>query len=540
LSAFQSFGPRIAAAVTLLVGLALMAVAWFAATPPGTAADETDHYIKALAAGRGDVRGHPTGVESIDPLAAVLEQRARGGPGEAQLRGVRWVAAGARTFTLPTGLVPTSIGCFNNLFRRADTALPANCKIEISTAPGERRFVSYEAVNPPYLYLFPGVAMRLAGDRNVVRAYRLGRAGMGLMCFILLGLSVLLLWDPKAGPLSLVGAMVATTPASVWSFSVLNPSGLEIAGATCWAAAFLRLLRRPAPPGWVWAAAAAGGVALATARSSGPMFVVFIPFCIGLLFGFGRLLSATRRLGGRVVPVAICLGLALAAAVFWLRYIPDYPLGFVVFDYVGDAVSGLPRTLREAVGRFPGDYFIPVYVAVAWAALLVALAIAAAVVATPPARRRLVLVATTVIAFIAAYATAFLTNGFPEFYGRYALPGLIVLPLCAGSLLVERRAQISLTARRRLVVGFTVGTAAIHLLAWWLSARRLAVGTDGPLFFLTDPAWEPPGGWLPWVLTMLVGTVAYALVAVLPESPAPSGRDNRFDDLDLRAGSSVG
>jgi hypothetical protein len=337
------------------------------------------------------------------------------------------------------------------------------------------------------------------------------------VCLILLGLAVLLMWDRQGGSLSLVGAMVATTPASIWAFSVLNPSGLEIAGATCWAAAFLRLLRQPAPPRWVWAAAAAGGVALATARSSGPLFVVFIPFCIGLVFGFDRLLWAVRRLGRRVVAVAVCLGLALAAALFWLRYIPDYPLGSLIFDFVGDALTGMPRALREAVGRFAGDYFIPVYVAIAWAALLAALVVAAAVAMTPPERRRLVVLVIVVLGFLAAYATVFLTNGFPEFYGRYALPGLVVLPLCAGWLLAERREQISLSARRRLVVGLTLGTAAIQLLAWWLASRRLAVGTDGPLFFLSDPAWEPPGGWLPWVLTMLLGTVAYASVAMWPE-----------------------
>jgi hypothetical protein len=503
--------------VALLLGLTLMAAAWSVTTPPGTAADETDHYTKALAAGRGDVRGHPLKRDSITPLAAVLEQRAGAGKNKAELRAALWVQAGARSFSLPIGLVPSSIGCFNNLFRRADTSIPANCKIETSYAPGERRYVSYEAVNPPYLYFFSGAAMRLAGDQNVVRAYRLGRAAMGLVCLILLSLAVLLLWDRQGGSLSLVGAMVATTPASVWSFSVLNPSGLEIAGATCWAAAFLRLLRHPAPPRWVWAAAAAGGVALATARSSGPLFVVFIPFCIGLVFGFDRLLWSVRRLGRRVVAVALCLGLALAAALFWLRYIPDYPLGTLVFDFVGDALTGMPRTLREAVGRFAGDYFIPVYVAIAWAALFAVLVVAATVAVTPPERRRFVLVVVVVLGFIAAYATAFLTNGFTEFYGRYALPGLVVLPLCAGWLLAERREQISLVVRRRLVVGLTLGTAAIQLLAWWLASRRLAVGTDGPLFFLSDPAWEPPGGWLPWGLTMLLGTVAYASVAIWPE-----------------------
>jgi hypothetical protein len=257
------------------------------------------------------------------------------------------------------------------------------------------------------------------------------------------------------------------------------------------------------------------------------MFVVLIPLCIGLLFGFGRLLSAAGRLGRRLVPVAVCLGIALAAAVFWLRYIPDYPLGSVMFDFVGDAVRGLPRTLREAVGRFAGDYFIPIWVAAAWAVLLAALLIAAAVVAAPRERRRLALVVTAVIVFTIAYATAYLTNGFPEFYGRYAVPALVVLPLCAGWILVERRSQIPLWARGPLVVGLTLGTAAIQLLAWWLESRRLAVGTDGPFFFTADAAWDPPGGWLPWVLTMLVATFAYASVALPRASTSDWGSERR-------------
>jgi Predicted membrane protein (DUF2142) len=504
----------------MLVGLALMTAVWSVTTPPGTAADETDHYIKALAIGRGEVRGDAPRVDPTDSLAAILRQRQGSEKSRDQLRAVRWIAAGARTFELPTGLVPTTISCFNNLFMRANTAAPAKCEIKLGPEPGERRYVSYEAVNPPYMYVFSGAAMRLAGDHNSVRAYRLGRAAMGFVCLVLLAAALMLLWDRTAGPLSLLGAMVATTPTGVWSFSVLNPSGLEIAGATCWAAVFLRLLRKPAPPRWLWAAAAAGGVALATARSSGPLFIVLIPLCIGLLFGFGRLLEATRRLDRKAIPVAACLAVALVAAAFWLRYIPNYPLGVGVFDYLDNAISGLPRTLREVVGRFAGDYFIPIWVAVAWAALLAALLIAGGRAAAPPLRGRLALVIGVVTLFTIAYATVYLTNGFLEFYGRYAIPGLVVLPLAAGWILVERSEQVAAATRTRLVAVVALGTGVIQLLAWWLESRRIAVGTDGPFFFMSDSAWDPPGGWLPWVFLMLLGTAVYVSAALLPPRKA--------------------
>jgi hypothetical protein len=36
----------------LLVGLSLMLLTWLATTPSGTAADEPDHYVRALGSGR--------------------------------------------------------------------------------------------------------------------------------------------------------------------------------------------------------------------------------------------------------------------------------------------------------------------------------------------------------------------------------------------------------------------------------------------------------------------------------------------------------
>ena len=101
---------------------------------------------------------------------------------------------------------------------------------------------------------------------------------MGVMCLILLGLSLLLLWDRRAGALSLVGAMVATTPME--PLELLGPQSPAAWSLGCDPAGQRRSCGCSAgedPPGWVWAAAAAGGVALATARSSGPLFLVFIP-----------------------------------------------------------------------------------------------------------------------------------------------------------------------------------------------------------------------------------------------------------------------
>jgi hypothetical protein len=152
--------------------------------------------------------------------------------------------------------------------------------------------------------------------------------------------------------------------------------------------------------------------------------------------------------------------------------------------------------------------------------MLAALLIAAGRSALAPLRRRLALVTGVAIVFTIAYATVYLTNGFLEFYGRYAIPGLVVLPLAGGWILTEGREQLSAAARTRLVSVIAVGTGVIQLLAWWLESRRIAVGTDGPFFFMSDSAWDPPGGWLPWVFLMLVATAVYISAALLPHRSA--------------------
>jgi hypothetical protein len=512
--------------VALFAGLVLMVAAWGAATPLGQAADEPAHYIKALAAGRGHVHGTTPDVANLDALAALVRQERRTGSRAAQARALNFIGEASGAFSLPAALVPER-GCFGNLLRRANTSHPAHCVTNPSAAAGEQAsyttyveaYTTYVEAYPPYVYVLPGLAMRAAGDDHPDAAYWLGRGAVAVLALVLLGLSLVLLWDSAAGSLSLVGLMVATTPMTLWSVSVLNTSGLEIAGAICWTAGLVRLARHSPSPPWVWAATAAGGAVLATARPSGLVFVLFAPLCVALVLGLREPVAALRGGSSRAVVAALVVGVAVAAALVWQRYMPGYSLGLdTVSDSVPPAIEGLPEALREAVGRFAGDYFIPTWVAVAWALLL------AVLVATAARRqRRLALLAVVSIVVVAAYATCYLTSGFDEFYGRYALPALVVLPLCAGAILAERGPHLADSARTRLVVAFTLATGAIQLLAWWLESRRLAVGTNGPFYFLGDATWTPPGGWALWVGAMLVGTGLY-VSSGLSSRPTPALR----------------
>jgi hypothetical protein len=497
--------------VALWMGLALMVVAWSAVTPLGQGPDEPAHYVKALAAGRGHAHGAEPKLANVDTLIRVIKSRRSTDDHAAQVRALRFVDDASGAFALPNRLVP-QVTCFPNVLHRADPRRPADCSTTYSDVGGSvGAYTSYVAAYPPYVYVPPGLVSRAAGDDHGEAAYWLARAVFALAALALVGLALLMLWEDDVGVLSLAGPLVALTPMSLWSFAVFNSSGLEIAAALCWIAGLLRLLRRPPSPGWVWAATAAGGVVLATARPSGPLFVLLAPLCIALVFGWPRLREAARDGARDAVLAAIAVVTGVAAALYWQRYMPGYSLGAgTLGDSVGPAIEGLPRALRESVGRFAGDYFVPVYLAAAWGLLLAAL-VGAAAFLDRERRTRLLLLVLACAVYAVAYATAYLTSGFDEFYGRYLLPGLAVLPLCAGAILAER---VDPVQRHRLALALIVPTAVLQLLTWWLEARRLAVGSDGPFFFLGDAGWTPPGGWLVWVAVFLAGAVATASAPV--------------------------
>jgi hypothetical protein len=95
-----------------------------------------------------------------------------------------------------------------------------------------------------------------------------------------------------------------------------------------------------------------------------------------------------------------------------------------------------------------------------------------------------------------------------DLQGRQMLPLLVALPILCGSLLGK-------DAARRLLPAALAVTGAIQFIAWYVNARRSAVGTDGPLFFLSDPKWSPAGGWIPWLVLAALGSLALLANSVL-------------------------
>jgi hypothetical protein len=164
----------------------------------------------------------------------------------------------------------------------------------------------------------------------------------------------------------------------------------------------------------------------------------------------------------------------------------------------------LRGALDELVGHFGYlDAPLGTVGVVAWWLLAAAL-LAVAVSRGRPRERWALLVVLAVVAIGPVYLFAAVTRftGF-GLQGRHVLALAVVLPLVAGEI-----------ARRRLPVApFAVVVGAVQLLAWWMNARRYAVGSDGPWWFVPDAAWSPPAGWWLWLLVTCAGAAAIALSA---------------------------
>ena len=496
--------PRLAAAL-LGLGFGLLLLGWAFADPPGASPDEPAHYIKAVAAGQGDIRG-------IADRAAVV-------PG-ATAQQTAWTQSVTRDFELPGPLAPHLFACEGQ-----HPDVTAACHLApVSNQPLPVRLPSYVGDYPPTLYLAPGVLMRVAGD--AVTALLVGRLASAALVLLLLGTAAALLAGrSSAGRVApgaergwaLAGLVLAATPMVLFLGSSLNPNGGEIAAAVCFAAACLRLSRDASPARWAWLAGGISGAILATARSLGPGWVLLILLVAVSLTGVRPAASRVRSGGGFAAAAAVLITVGLAAGMGWdvLAHGHTAVSSVSLTDRLTADIKLLPGVLLpEQVGVFGFlDVELPRAVYWGWEALAGAWLLAALVAGS--ARERLVLVVSSIVAVAVTLAVAVLLidpTGFPS-QGRYTLPFTVVVPLLAGEILLRHPGRFR--SLRAFGVPAVFGLVALlQAYSWWQNARRYAVGASGPFWFLPGAQWAPPGGWWTLVAVMLAGIVALLLAGV--------------------------
>ena len=438
--------------------------------PPGASPDEPAHYLRAAAAGRGQIVLDPIEIRPATPQ-------------------ITWLQMQSGKLLLPERLSPVAFDCWS----RPDFV--GTCKNPVSTSDRAVPFETYVGTYPPFAYVVPGVLMRAADGASA--AMVVGRLGGLLVSLLLLSAAVLALHDRRSR-LYLAGIVCSVTPMVLFLSASLSSSGVEVAAGICFFACLLRLTRTGAP-GWVWVAAAASGAALALVRDLGPAWVVLELGLVGV-FGFGRL-RQTWREGGRLAWAWLATLVAALVGAFGWQFAESVRSDFSRLKPPSLDLAYLGGLARQVVGVFgPLDAPMPEAAYRLWAVLVTGLVLTALFSGT--GRQKLALV-------LAILATGVVTYGLEavqNIYGfgvqaRHGLPAVLCVTLLAGEM-VARGPRPRWAGSGLVVPGLVVAAAAVHLTAWYTVGRRFAVGADGPVIFFTAPAWSPPGGWMAWGAVM--------------------------------------
>ncbi|WP_261562410.1 DUF2142 domain-containing protein [Frankia tisae] len=531
------------ARLLLVAGFGLLLAAWVGSNAPGFGPDEPANFVKEVGAGTGQWSGTP----------GRLTHPAFGAQPGAPER-IDWINRNSRVFQLPAGLDPGRAGFPCNLFRNW---LSVSCLDRPHSRPPATRALSYVGTYEPYVYAVPGAAM--ARTHTALGALYTGRAVTAALVAALLAVAVAAAWNGPAGPLSVAGVLLAASPMVLFMGSVLGTNGIEIAAATALFALVLRMGREAGPPRWAWPAVGVVGALLALARPTGPAWVLLAPL-VGLVLAQRRahgggsppavageageaVRAGVRRRARRERPrwawPVFWLGLAaggVAATALWERTMQPHPE--IRRALVTEGLHRLPHDadawVRQWVGVFGwASLPMPTYAYRIWWLAVVVLALIA--LAAGPWRARLGFVAVLVGAAVVAIGLDVVVlrqTRFPV-YGRYLLPLAVLLPLAAGEIVTRRAARLPAAVRRPLQVAVPLAVAAVHLVGLWANARRYAVGTGGPVWFLGRSQWNPPGGWSPWFALAVAGTlclVGFALTGLraapaTPGTPTAGGPD---------------
>jgi hypothetical protein len=485
----------------LVAGYAALIAAWTIGNPLGRAPDEPSHYVRALAAGTGDLHGERISVSpgSYPPVQA------------------RWVAGISRSFEMPARLaIDQTPPC-----PLANPTVPADCQRRWPS-PGAARQTSNVGSYQPYTYVPIGAAMQTATTRWT--AFVLGRVTVAAASLALLILAGAVLWQGRErrgpNPVLVLGLLLAVTPMAVFLAATLNPSGLEVAAGVACAAGLLALAQQTdgvrAPRG-AWLTFGVGGSVLAATRSLGPYFVATLLVITVLLVGVRRA-RETVLVAPHAASIALgCIGGAAVLNLWWEATNQPHLEWMHVLDHA--TVTKLPRFGEELVGKFGWlEWHLPWPFYALWGLLVLGLVAVALTVGTWKQRGILLALVAGCIALAVAFNSVLPTETGYDFQGRYLLPLVVAMPLVAAEVIRRQR-----VAGRFLAAGIAAGgvaVATLQFVGWYLNARRYAVGTSGPRWFADRAAWSPTGGWLLWIAIALFGSVCLTGAVVVAVAPA--------------------
>ncbi|MGH2773044.1 MAG: DUF2142 domain-containing protein [Actinomycetota bacterium] len=473
----------------LVAGYALIVLSWIFSIPPDTAPDERFHYLKAVAAGRGQIF-------LKDPPPAA-------GPPPAT-QDLRWLRIQTRLVRIPERYDPAAFDCYEGRL------YPKQCPGKSPDSDKAKELGTYVGRYPPYSYVIPGYLSRLGASAE--SALLLGRVGIGLVSLVFVAAAVYAAWDPGRA-WSITGVMLAVTPMTAYGMATMSSSGPETSAAICFMACLLRVASERPVRRFIWPALTISAAALALTRDLGFMWVAAGLAMVALWAGRSRVVQIVKESKRQSAMFLAAVVSAAIAAVAWQLTQQTRPE--LAAGALARALRAAPPVLTalymQVIGNFGAlDVPLPRIAYAAWTLALAAL-IFLALAGRGPARRRLtLLLAGAGIAVFAVGLEAVMRSIAFGAQGRHLLPLAVFLPLLAGE---TAHAQ----ERKQPVAGLLPGLIAFVSagcigLGWLAVARRYTSRDGGPFAFLDGRYWAPPAGWGIWAVMAAAG-VALIVVA---------------------------
>jgi hypothetical protein len=471
-----------------------MCALWAVATPAMSSPDEPSHTIKAVAVAHGQLSG------TIGP------------------RPTTWMIPGAMTAVeIPADYAyAPALNCYATISYQAASCMPGlpadgATTVEALTAAGHY---------PPLYYALVGWPSRLMAADPGILVMRLVSAAVS-SALVVAGLVALR--ATRASRIVRWGAITALTPMALFLFATINPNGLEISSAfAAWAASWAVFRARGRVPRHALVIAAVSFAILANVRALSPLWAVVI-LALALL-GSGRIADLWRQQRRLLLGAIGFVALVCVPSVLWTaRYgtlltgeglWPRYESTVVA---VTDMVLALSKQYEQMIGNLGWfDTPVPLLTLLVWTVslgMLAALALQRRGQAWAKAAM-IVLVVGVVVGPMLVQLPGVADAGI-VWQGRYTLPIAIGLPMLAAWILAPATEDEE-PAAARVSIGMIVALGVANAFAFYGTARRYAVGSEGP-YATSEPMWSSNLGFMPAV-------VLYAIVLTVFLVALASGR----------------
>ena len=389
-----------------------LALAWF--TPFGAFPDELDHYERALSIGNGELVGTP----DPEPPIAVHKKTccASGNPSA-----LAWVRQGVRLVEVDADQQPERLPC---------NQVVTSARLTCGAATTSERQANAMGTIEPVAYAPGGLIANLF--HSPTAAYRATRLAPALLGLVLLAVGLFALQRRFRSPAVFASVVTSMSLGTLAVLASGSPNTFEIAGTVCVLAGGLALADTADPSTADWWCLGAGGFALATSRSLGPIWILAL-LAIAMVLGSWHDVRLHVRANRRAaITVATIVGLGAASTAAWEAAVQPhvaFDLGFFVHQIgpsIGDA-GFASRQFFAAVGALP-----PALFAWAWGALTLTVVASGVIVGDRRARRAIVVAAFLLVgAFVGVSAAVLRQNGF-GIQARHVLPVAIALCVAGG------------------------------------------------------------------------------------------------------------